>query len=176
MKTSYIVFPNLLSSYFMGIPDTSVEKNNSRCLNYSGNCFIFRCNTGYLVKEVLWKMFFPIFVLCPLIINSSYRWSRNVNRNKTLAKLGCQLSNFLEVIETSSSLWREKPAPDAASHVAILSVSKSATQHLASWLWWGICMLKTRLKICCSDLAWIYRDLVAVRRGEEGGNGWLRKL
>lgn len=38
-----------------------------------------------------------------------------------------------------------------------------------------MCMLKNRLEIC-SGQAWIYRDLKAVRRGEEGGNGWLRKL
>lgn len=49
-----------------------------------------------------------------------------------MAKLSCQLSNFLEVIETSSSLGREKAAPDAASHVAIPSVNKSAAQHLTS--------------------------------------------
>lgn len=79
----------------------------SRHLNYSGNCFIFRCNTGYLVREVLWKIFFPILAPCPLIISSSYWWSRNVNRNKTLAKLSCQLSNFLEWIETSFWLRRE---------------------------------------------------------------------
>lgn len=112
-------------------------------------------------------MFLPVFVVWPLIINSSYWWSRNVNRYKTLAKLSCQVSNFLELTETSSLLWREKPAPDTASHAAILSVNRSATQCLTSWLWWGIGMLKTRLMICCSDQALIYRDLVAVRRGEK---------
>lgn len=153
------MFPVLLSEE----NGNQLGKKKIKMPKLAGNCFIFRCNAGYLVREVLRKIFFLVFVPCPLIINSSYWWSRNVNKNKTLVRLSCQLSNFLEWIETSFWLRR---APDAACHVSILSVNKSATQSLTSRLWWGMCMLKNRLEICCPGQAWIYRDLVAVRKRE----------
>lgn len=69
-----------------------------------------------------------------------------------------------------------QPADDVACRRAILSVNKKATWSLTSWLQSGMCALKTRLKILFSDQTRIYRDLVAVRRGDEEGHGWLRKL